>query len=140
AGIHSGDQIADYIFQNSLLPLHGRAPRALPSITPIGQIQSAILHESDRGVTFMMGELLDLTAAATARFDGPQSAAAAAGAAQTSTPPSAAAASMVPADIDVPTIPSSDAHKTDADKSEAASLGQLDFASLLMPLITRGQK
>jgi hypothetical protein len=72
AGIRCGDQIADYIFQHSLLPLHGRAPRALPSMDPEAQIQLAIRHESDRGINYRIGALLDFIAAATARFDGHQ--------------------------------------------------------------------
>ncbi len=73
AGIKCGDEIADYIFQHDLLPLHGRTPRALPSMDPEAQIQLAIRHESDRGVDFRIGEILDLLAATTARFDGHQS-------------------------------------------------------------------
>jgi hypothetical protein len=71
-GIRSGDQIADYIFQHSLLPLHGRAPRALPSMNPEAQILLAIDHQSDRGIDYRIGKLLELIAAATARFDGHQ--------------------------------------------------------------------
>src|SRR5262249_45451207 len=45
AAIHCGDQIADYIFMNKLLPLTGPAPRALNSLNPEVQIQLAIAHE-----------------------------------------------------------------------------------------------
>jgi hypothetical protein len=68
--IRCGDQIADYVFQNTLLPLHGPAPRALPSKDPEAQIMQAINHESDRGVNYQIGKLLEVIAAATARFDG----------------------------------------------------------------------
>jgi hypothetical protein len=70
AGILSGDEIADYIFGNSLLPLHGPDPQPLPSLDPEAQIQLAIAHESDRGFDYLIGELLELAAAVTARFDG----------------------------------------------------------------------
>jgi hypothetical protein len=70
AGISCGDQIADYIFQHSLLPLHGSAPRALRSMDPEAQIQLAIRHEGDHGKDYRIGVLLDLLVAATARFDG----------------------------------------------------------------------
>jgi hypothetical protein len=70
AAIRCGDQIADYIFQHSLLPLHGRAPRALPSLDPEAQLQLAIHHERDKGIDYQIGVVLDLIAAATARFDG----------------------------------------------------------------------
>jgi hypothetical protein len=68
--IESGDQIADYIFEHSLLPLTGRAPRALPSLDAEVQIRLAIHHESDRGIDYRIGAFLETMAAATARFDG----------------------------------------------------------------------
>jgi len=68
--IRCGDQIADYVFQHILLPLHGPAPRVLPSKDPETQILLAINHESDRGVNYQIGKALELIAAATARFDG----------------------------------------------------------------------
>jgi len=69
-GIQSGDRIADYIFKHSLLPLHGPAPRPLPSMDPEAQILLAIVHESDHSIDYQIGESLELIAAATARFDG----------------------------------------------------------------------
>ena len=65
-----GDQIADYVFQHTLLPLHGPAPQALPSLNPEAQIQLAIQHESDRGINYQIGDFLELLAAAMARLDG----------------------------------------------------------------------
>jgi hypothetical protein len=70
AAIQSGDKIADYIFQHSLLPLHGPRPRGLPSLNPETQIQLAIAHQSDRGAGYAMGMYLEMLAAATAAFDG----------------------------------------------------------------------
>ena len=69
-GIRSGDHIADYIFQNVLLPLNGPAPKALPSKDPEAQIMLAINHESNRGRDWAIGKRLELIAAATAGFDG----------------------------------------------------------------------
>jgi PAP2 superfamily len=69
-GIRSGDQIADYIFQHSLLPLHGGAPHALRSMDPDAQIQLAIAYQKDRGPGYRMGQLLDFIAAVTEHSDG----------------------------------------------------------------------
>lgn len=69
-GIHCGDQIADYVFQHNLLPLHGRPPRALPSMDAEAQIQLAINYQSDQGANYQVGKALELIAAATAQFDG----------------------------------------------------------------------
>jgi hypothetical protein len=44
-GIRCGDQIADYVFEHTLLPLHGPTPHALPSLNPESQIRLAIDHE-----------------------------------------------------------------------------------------------
>jgi hypothetical protein len=71
-GIQSGDRIADYVFQHILLPLNGPAPRVLPSLNPEIQILMAIDHQSDRGIDYRTGKLLELMAAATAGFDGYQ--------------------------------------------------------------------
>jgi hypothetical protein len=71
AAIQCGDRVADYIFQHTLVPLHGNAPRVLRSMDPEAQIQLAIAHESGRGtMDYLIGEYLELLAAATARFDG----------------------------------------------------------------------
>jgi hypothetical protein len=72
AGIQCGDQIADYIFEHSLLPLNGSAPQALPSLDPETQILLAINHQGDRGINYQIGKALELIAAATAGFDGHQ--------------------------------------------------------------------
>jgi hypothetical protein len=69
-GIACGDRLADYIFQHSMLPGSGRAPRALPSMGAEAQIQLAIKNEADRGTNYQIGKLLDLVVAATARLDG----------------------------------------------------------------------
>jgi hypothetical protein len=71
-GIQSGDRIADYIFTHDLLPLNGPMPRALPSLNPETQILMAINHQSDRGIDYRIGKVLELMAAATAQFDGHQ--------------------------------------------------------------------
>jgi hypothetical protein len=68
--IRCGDNIADYIFQHTLRPLHGPAPRALPSLDPEAQILLAIDHQGDRGIDYQIGKALELIAAATAGFDG----------------------------------------------------------------------
>jgi hypothetical protein len=44
-GIRSGDGIADYIFTNALIPLHGPRPVALKSMRPADQIRLAIKLE-----------------------------------------------------------------------------------------------
>ena len=146
AGIRSGDQIADYIFQNSMLPLHGRAPRALPSITPIGQIQLAIMHESDRGIDFMIGELLDLRAAATSRFDGHQSfflpsAYGGPNIAMAVAPLTNSVPSVLPDGSDVPTGTTLDVQSAvdGEDAGGSLTLGQLDLISMVIPPIVRGQ-
>jgi hypothetical protein len=72
AGIQCGDEIADYIFEHDLLPLHGGAPRALPSMGAEAQILLAIRHESDHGFDYQVGKILELLAAETAQFDGRQ--------------------------------------------------------------------
>jgi hypothetical protein len=50
-GIRSGNNIADYIFQNALLPLHSPQPTPIPSMDPEAQIQLAIAHEGDTAQT-----------------------------------------------------------------------------------------
>jgi hypothetical protein len=52
-GIKCGDDIADYVFEHTLLPLHGPAPHALPSRSPEFQIRLAVDHEDaqSRAVT-----------------------------------------------------------------------------------------
>jgi len=44
-GIKCGDEIADYDFQHLMVPLHGHAPKVLPSMNPEAQIDLAIDHE-----------------------------------------------------------------------------------------------
>jgi hypothetical protein len=137
AGIQSGDQIADYIFQHSLLPLHGRAPRALPSMDPEAQIQLAIAHEKGHGIDYQIGALLELIAAATARFDGhPHAASGGQGG------NSAALVSGVlaaPADklalLGGSVSPTLALHSADASQNAGGflSLGQLDLIPLLIP-------
>ena len=97
AGIQCGDQLADYIFQHSLLPVTGRAPRALPSLAAETQIQLAIRNESDRGTDYQIGKLLDLIVAATARFDGHLNSSTAMQGGQNSGP----AAGLSPVSVDV---------------------------------------
>ena len=45
-GIKCGDEIADYVFEHSLLPLSGHRPEAQPSMSPQAQIQLAVNHEN----------------------------------------------------------------------------------------------
>jgi hypothetical protein len=138
AGIHAGDQIADYIFQHSLLPLHGRAPRALPSLDPEIQIQLAIRHESDRGIDYQIGEYLALIAAATARFDGHQSSAPG-GHGGDSTGPAFGSLSAPTATLKLwggsasPTFLRSAGASQDADGFQ--SLGELDLFPMVIPLV-----
>ncbi len=134
AGIQSGDQIADYIFQHALLPLHGRAPRALPSLDPEAQIQLAIRHESGHGIDYQIGEALELIAAATARFDGhPQSAPGANGPGPALGALAALARpwELLPGSAS-PAGPTGDGHHADgaADAGGFLSLGKLDLVSL----------
>jgi hypothetical protein len=73
--IKCGDQIADYDMTHLMLPLHGRAPRPLPSMDPNAQILLAITHEADRNtIGYKIGLALDFLAAATSGLDGHQDA------------------------------------------------------------------
>jgi hypothetical protein len=146
AGIRSGDQIADYIFQHSLLPLQGSAPRALASLAPDAQIQLAITHERDRGIDFVIGEFLDIMAAMTSRFDGHQSSAPDPHGGQSSARAvTSALANAVPSTLlsgnDIPYGPTSDLDSADADEDVGGSLslGHLDLTALVNPLIGRDQ-
>jgi hypothetical protein len=71
-GMMAGDNIADWVFENTLRPLHGHPPVALPSMDPEAQLQLAISHEKDYGVSSQVGEFLGLVAAGTAQFVGHQ--------------------------------------------------------------------
>jgi hypothetical protein len=75
-GIRSGDAIADYDFTHLMLPLHGPAPRTLPSMDPNAQILLAIRHEKDRNtIGYKIGLALEILVVATSGFDGHQDAA-----------------------------------------------------------------
>jgi hypothetical protein len=68
--IACGDTIADYDFTHLLAPLHGKAPKALPSLDAEAQIQLSIKLENSRGLDFQIGVFLDRIVAATAQFTG----------------------------------------------------------------------
>jgi len=137
AGIQCGDEIADYDYTHLMLPLHGHAPRALPSLDPEAQIQLAIAHENDRGIDYLIGEVLELIAAATAGFDGHQHSGS--GGHGEATTGSSFGFISAPADTlrllggsASPSCQTLDQHS--ADGGGSPGLGQLDLAPLVTPL------
>jgi hypothetical protein len=68
--ITCGDNIADYDITHLLAPLHGKAPKAVPSMDAEAQIQLSISKENSHGLDYQIGVFLDRVVAATSKFDG----------------------------------------------------------------------